>query len=945
VADFQEWYGILSEIQDTLPVLEIAMLFRRSRSFTAIALILAANLAGILPVRADSIAPDRGSTGTRVNRNGNRYTITGGRRSPDGGNLFHSFEELGLNQGEIANFLSSPDIQNILGRVTGGAPSIIDGLLQVSGGNSNLYLMNPAGVVFGPNARLDVPAAFTATTATGIGFANGWFSAVGEPDYTALIGDPTVLAFDLSQPGVIINAGELTVEVGQDLALLGGVVVNTGTISAPGGSITIASVPGESLLRISQVGAALSLEVPATSVPGTDAWNLPVASLPQLLTGGSLSAATGLVANPDGSVTLTSTGSRIEAAPGTTLGSGRLDTSQPLFGFAPEITVLGDRIALVNAHLDASSLGGGGTIRIGGDQQGRGSLFTAAQAVVDGGTTLTADALGSGNGGRIILWADDTTQFAGAIAARGGTQAGSGGFVEVSGGTALEFRGNVDLTAENGTTGTLLLDPEIITIVDGAGASEDAQISDGTIFGDEEPGLTYTISEQALESLAGSTNVVLQASNTIVLEDLTDNELTFAVGKGSISFNAGQLFTMNPEDTINTQGRDISIRADTIVAGRITTFLNARQDFFSFDGVVLSDDERFPRASGDVTLIAAADVQVERIFGANVTLISEGGNIFTGSISSEADTVPAPDAVQPDGEVLDRDGNLVAPTDNLDNTNNQGEGSSIVIQAPQGTVELEGYARAGNTNKLTDSTINIEAQRFRAFAPLTIWENDATGEQVNPDAGPQVPSSLYVYGRDTDPPSRNSTEPRLGAVGRVSVQFGDDLPQMLGDSGETLVIIRILGDRAFAIAQPLALDSSGLTGAIGIGGRRDPSVNPIFRDVGFTALQPPPAAPPVAPPGTPAPISPPTPAPVPPTPGEPSPGVIDNPITSFSPPQVDDPQLDPDLAHVLDCRPDEDPTTLSQITEENLLDLTAVLPAELRRGDEDDPRTLQGCIE
>jgi filamentous hemagglutinin family protein len=97
---------------------------------------------------------------------GNTINITGGQTSVNGGNLFHSFDEFGVNTGETANFQSSPEINNILGRVVGGNASIINGILQVTGGNSNLFLMNPAGILFGPNASLNVPADFTATTAT-----------------------------------------------------------------------------------------------------------------------------------------------------------------------------------------------------------------------------------------------------------------------------------------------------------------------------------------------------------------------------------------------------------------------------------------------------------------------------------------------------------------------------------------------------------------------------------------------------------------------------------------------------------------------------------------------------------------------------------------------------------------------------------------------------------
>ncbi|HIK39944.1 filamentous hemagglutinin N-terminal domain-containing protein, partial [Thermoleptolyngbya sp. M55_K2018_002] len=207
---------------------------------------------------SQSVQPARN---TRVTRQGNRLDISGGRRSRDGRNLFHTFRQFGLSQGEIANFLSTREVRNILARVNGGSASLIDGILRVSGSNANLYLMNPAGVIFGRNARLDLAGSFTATTASGIGFANGWFSAVGDANYDALVGNPQNFAFAMAQPGAIVNAGDLAVAPGNHLTLLGGTVVNTGTASAPGGMVTLSSVPGQNRVRISQAGSLLSLEI------------------------------------------------------------------------------------------------------------------------------------------------------------------------------------------------------------------------------------------------------------------------------------------------------------------------------------------------------------------------------------------------------------------------------------------------------------------------------------------------------------------------------------------------------------------------------------------------------------------------------------------------------------------------------------------------------------
>ncbi|MEG4917857.1 filamentous hemagglutinin N-terminal domain-containing protein [Microcoleus sp. B7-D4] len=259
------------------------------------------------------ITPATDGTNTQITPSGNQFNINGGQQSSDGANLFHSFQEFGLTQGQTANFISNPNIRNILGRVVGGDASLINGLIQITGGNSNLFLMNPAGIVFGANASLNVPAAFTATTATGIGFGNNWFSATGTNNYTQLVGNPNTFAFTNTQPGGIVNLGNLAVGQGQNLTLLGGTVLSTGQLSAPGGNIIVAAVPGESLVRISQPGNLLSLEIQPQSVAGSlpQNWVLPVASLPQLLTGGGGSA-TGVTVNPGGQIELTGSGLQVE---------------------------------------------------------------------------------------------------------------------------------------------------------------------------------------------------------------------------------------------------------------------------------------------------------------------------------------------------------------------------------------------------------------------------------------------------------------------------------------------------------------------------------------------------------------------------------------------------------------------------------------------------------
>ncbi|HIK09979.1 MAG TPA: CHAT domain-containing protein [Oscillatoriaceae cyanobacterium M33_DOE_052] len=258
-------------------------------------------LAQAQPQVVAQVIPAADGTGTVVEVQGNKYQITGGRTSGDGANLFHSLQEFGLTQGQIADFLATPNIRNILGRVSGGNASIIDGLIQVSGGNANLFLMNPAGIVFGPSASLNVLGSFTATTATGIGFDSGWFEAFGNNDYGALVGNPNAFIFSISQPGSIINWANLTV-INGDLNLIGGTVVNSGSLMAPVGEIMVTAVPGSHLVRISQPGHLLSLEVESPSSGFS-----PV-SLPQLLTGSKVNHATTATVTDAGEVILSGSG-------------------------------------------------------------------------------------------------------------------------------------------------------------------------------------------------------------------------------------------------------------------------------------------------------------------------------------------------------------------------------------------------------------------------------------------------------------------------------------------------------------------------------------------------------------------------------------------------------------------------------------------------------------
>lgn len=312
---------------------------REATPTLALGIAIIANLSAIAPATAQ-ITPATGG-GSVVNTHGNQINISGGNLSRDNANLFHSFQKFGLDSNQIANFLSNPNIRNILGRVIGGDPSIINGLLQVSGGNSNLFLINPSGIVFGANARLNIPGDFTATTANSIWLGANKFNAIGNNDYANLVGTPNAFGFSAFQPGSIINFGNLAVGSGNNLNLIGGTVVSTGNLSAPGGNITVASVTGQNLLRISQTGHILSLEVQSPS----DTSPTP-ATLLDLLTGINGGNANSLTVNSNGQVELTGSGLTVNSgdvvAKNITAQSATLSAANNLTLFESQLQTTGD---------------------------------------------------------------------------------------------------------------------------------------------------------------------------------------------------------------------------------------------------------------------------------------------------------------------------------------------------------------------------------------------------------------------------------------------------------------------------------------------------------------------------------------------------------------------------------------------------------------------------
>lgn len=431
-----------------------------NRHYAPFLLTLLGPMVVTVPAQAQSITP--ADTTTVIQQTDNQYQIDGGHLSGDSTTLFHSFDQFGLLTGESAQFRNPATVETIVGRVISGNASIIDGLLAVDGA-ANLYLLNPAGVFLGENTQLNLGGSFSASTATGLTFGTDLLDAFGSNNYARLNGAPTGYVFGNEQAGAVVNTGDLAVKSGQSLTLLGGQVINTGQLSAPDGDVLVMAVPGENRVRLSQTGSLLGLEL--ETLPGAQPTSaFTVSTVPALLTGASdLGMATDITLNPDGTMSLSGSSLQIPVDAGTTIVSGQLDADG-----GGTVGILGDQIALVDAAVDVSGAGGGGTVLIGGDRLGKGSVPNATATVINETSIIQADARETGDGGKIVAWGTNLLRSAGQLSARGGLN-GSGGFVETSSLGLLDVGTAPDISAINGTGGLWLLDPATIRIVAGRG--------------------------------------------------------------------------------------------------------------------------------------------------------------------------------------------------------------------------------------------------------------------------------------------------------------------------------------------------------------------------------------------------------------------------------------------------------------------------------------------
>jgi len=345
-------------------------------------------------------------------------------------------------------------------------PSEIHGLLSANG---RVFLINPNGLLVGPTGRIET-AGFVASTLdmANHDFLNGNYVFIQDP------GQPL---------SAILNQGLIRADQG-NVSLIAPGVENQGEILASLGTVSLCAGEQVTLAFAGNEMIRFAIDAPVTGkVIGPDGEPME----DTLLNSGTISADGGEVilsarSSFDAVKSVVNNTGVIEATTieeqngiirldggdqGIVYNSGTLDVSGMDEGeTGGEVRITGDKVGLVHyCKILARGRSGGGKVLVGGDYQGKNpDVPNAGRTYVGADSIINADAIDSGDGGKIIVWSDEVTRFYGNISARGGAECGDGGFAEVSGKQYLDFGGTVDLSAEQGTIGSLLLDPDDLLV-------------------------------------------------------------------------------------------------------------------------------------------------------------------------------------------------------------------------------------------------------------------------------------------------------------------------------------------------------------------------------------------------------------------------------------------------------------------------------------------------
>ncbi|MBW4609657.1 MAG: filamentous hemagglutinin N-terminal domain-containing protein [Hassallia sp. WJT32-NPBG1] len=629
-----------------------------------------------------TLSPERTLTGPN-------YIIRQADGQTVGNNLFQSFGRFNLNAGESANFQSDVNIRNILSRVTGGFASTIDGRIFTQSANVNLFFINPSGIIFGPNARIDVGSAtrgsFIATTADALVWANGsQFSATnptGANSLLTIVGDPSGFLSSLRPPQPITSSGSnLSVANNQSLLLVGGnLTLDNSNLLTQGGRVELAGVAGTGTVGLEANGNIFSLNIPENlaradvslqngttiDVTAANQGNIATYGRNVNIIGGSqirsgIGSGLGTVNSQAGDITVNATGtvtinevSRLS----NTVAAGAI-------GNAGNINIKAGEISLTNLAslpaLDASSSGQGraGNVSL---QATNGSIYVIGQDVSPGdlvisnrgGGDISLKAAGAisldkaffvagsfvGNGGNISLQGDGGVSLENNSSlvsqAFGSGNAGNSGNITVeSPGGSVSIQNSLVNTAvsSRGNAGNIKIQGQSVFL---SGGSE---VSSRSFSGNNSGNIEVNAAERVeISGNKPNPNSNRNRAGSFINSTLTTlSEANGRGNAGNISIKAGEILINNQASTPALNAGSINA-PNTNNAGKQSGNVSLEatkgsisligQDVRTSDAVISTFGER-TLGEGDISLKANGSILLDNAFLRASTGEGNAGNIL-----------------------------------------------------------------------------------------------------------------------------------------------------------------------------------------------------------------------------------------------------------------------------------------------------------------------------
>jgi len=543
--------------------------------------------------------------------------------------------------------------------------------------NGQVWLVNPAGVWFGPTAHVDVGGLIASTAnIRNEDFMAGQYHFTQSPDWH----------------GAVINEGYIKTSQAGIVALVGSGVVNNGYIESQMGTVVLAAgseftvnFSGNELVSFTVDKEVAQPALDKNGNPlkdGVKNSGMIIADGGKvLMTAKAASHVLDNAINMSGVVEAKSVGMQngeiILGAPGEKITvSGKLIASGKNAGEkGGKIHVLGRRIDLTDqAVLDVSGDKGGGEILVGGDAQGANPLISNAMSVyVAHDVLLYADAITFGDGGRVVVWADSDTLFYGSISARGGPQGGNGGWIETSGKLYLDVAtARITTLAPQGITGTWLLDPTNIYIaVDQAAATSAGMTGTNTVTNSNN---TFSASGVVKDSLLttsvlttalASNNIIVTTENSsgtgvgtiTVVSPITFSSATsltlradqhIFINAGITMNNAGASLILDAGNTINASGGISGTGSVNLLGGTMaiastltysgsTTINGGSINFFNSGS--LPNSNAISINSGGALQLTNTIIAMERISDSATLTLNGGGFSMIGSASALTENI------------------------------------------------------------------------------------------------------------------------------------------------------------------------------------------------------------------------------------------------------------------------------------------------------------------